>query len=613
MSYLRESLSVLSDASSNRRTLGERFAGVINVKDYGATGDGATDDTSSFDSALSAVATGGRLVVPEGTYVLGVWTIAKAVTVSVEPGASLKLKAGTDDHMIEITAADVTFLGHGLAVMDGNDANNTFSGSNGVMNIQADRCRVEGVTFDDCERCVYLKAADTCVIASCRFQSSALGLFAHGDCDDLRVQDCDFVGVVGSACKIHGHDGVTLTQTSERARVGGCLFDYSSVTLTGTTLAVELWGGASATDGCPDSLVVGCVVRGPANNGGNSFFAYSIDNSDRTIVSDCYAINDAGGSVNFGFEAAGSNDMTFDSCYGIDVDRGVSISQANSNRVRVSGCYIYRAATFGIQLLNSGEDCKIQDCYLEDCASNAINFNAAGSGGTVRGCRLRITSSGSNGMKISLGGSVDGVTIEGCWLKSENASHNATVTLGGKYCIITGNTFLSMGGSAALCSATNATQGSSVVSGNIFRDGGGRSIEFRSNGSGRNLVTDNIFHNMASPPRGQDNDIFLNVVANIGLTASTTQSQGEMQLHSRDVFVVAVVANADDVVTMPSAQGAPGMRKSCTIINRGANQLQIFPKSGEDIEGGATDASTTLAAGSAQTWTSISDTSWEKQ
>ena len=40
----------------------------INVKEYGATGDGSTDDTSAINSAISSLTTGGTLIFPKGTY-----------------------------------------------------------------------------------------------------------------------------------------------------------------------------------------------------------------------------------------------------------------------------------------------------------------------------------------------------------------------------------------------------------------------------------------------------------------------------------------------------------------------------------------------------------------
>lgn len=51
--------------STKLRTLGERFADVVNVKDFGAVGDGVTDDTDAFEKAG---ATGKRVFVPQGAY-----------------------------------------------------------------------------------------------------------------------------------------------------------------------------------------------------------------------------------------------------------------------------------------------------------------------------------------------------------------------------------------------------------------------------------------------------------------------------------------------------------------------------------------------------------------
>jgi hypothetical protein len=66
------------------------------------------------------------------------------------------------------------------------------------------------------------------------------------------------------------------------------------------------------------------------------------------------------------------------------------------------------------------------------------------------------------------------------------------------------------------------------------------------------------------------------------------------------------VANANDVVTLPSA-GA-GMR--IKIRNNGANTLQIFPASGDNINGTGVDASVTLAAGASVTYDTADSTNW---
>lgn len=89
------------------------------------------------------------------------------------------------------------------------------------------------------------------------------------------------------------------------------------------------------------------------------------------------------------------------------------------------------------------------------------------------------------------------------------------------------------------------------------------------------------------------------------LTASTTQTQGQQAL-VRTVNWVGTCANANDVVTLPAA--AAGLW--CVVINRGAQTLQVFPASGDKVEGGATNASTTIATAKIKAFFAVDGTDW---
>lgn len=90
-----------------------------------------------------------------------------------------------------------------------------------------------------------------------------------------------------------------------------------------------------------------------------------------------------------------------------------------------------------------------------------------------------------------------------------------------------------------------------------------------------------------------------------GITASTTQSQGQRVLLS-SINEISVVANVNDVVTMPEASQWRIVR----IINNGVNTLQIFPSSGDNL-GAGVNISITLISGSNATYIAYDNTNWE--
>ncbi len=90
-----------------------------------------------------------------------------------------------------------------------------------------------------------------------------------------------------------------------------------------------------------------------------------------------------------------------------------------------------------------------------------------------------------------------------------------------------------------------------------------------------------------------------------GITASTTQTQGERPLIS-SYNEVSVVANTNDTVTAPGVRA--GIR--LTIINNGGNTLQVFPAAGDDF-GAGVDTAITIAAGAIGIFLGRDSTNWD--
>ncbi len=88
-------------------------ATVFNVKDYGATGDGSTDDTSAINSAMSAVnSAGGVLYFPTGTYMVSstlTTPSSNVVITGTGTGTKIKLTSGwSGTSVFNLTNSNVT-------------------------------------------------------------------------------------------------------------------------------------------------------------------------------------------------------------------------------------------------------------------------------------------------------------------------------------------------------------------------------------------------------------------------------------------------------------------------------------------------------------------------
>ena len=114
---------------------------VFNVRDYGAVGDGLADCTAAIQEAIdSCTVRGGRVLVPEGTYLSGTLYLKDGVDLHLEKGATLLGKEDPEAYDSFIPRRDLSMYDSG-----GNsaNANNTsdrrwmkaFIQGNGIRNV----------------------------------------------------------------------------------------------------------------------------------------------------------------------------------------------------------------------------------------------------------------------------------------------------------------------------------------------------------------------------------------------------------------------------------------------------------------------------------------------
>ena len=151
--------------------------GCIDVRDFGALGDGQTDDTSAIQGAIQACPKGGRVRVPRGTYFVGPLVLKSHMTMELQTGAVLladpreerypvlpgEIRDAATGEMIQISswegnpfpcrqsfisahfAQDIAIVGQG--VIDGNAVNSTWW--NDVKTRKLGRPKL--VFFNQCE------------------------------------------------------------------------------------------------------------------------------------------------------------------------------------------------------------------------------------------------------------------------------------------------------------------------------------------------------------------------------------------------------------------------------------------------------------------------------
>jgi hypothetical protein len=172
------SATALATGSTTARTLANRFADVVNVKDFGAVGDGIADDTAAIQAALTAVPSGGSLFFPTGTYLgyLLIWrgdisilgsgsastkiklpNNCPSITVPWEPGGTItglpnvielgKCALGN----IATDYSNVTIKG---ITIDGNYTNNTAPTTDlfghGIIITKTSKCFIDDVIVQNC-------------------------------------------------------------------------------------------------------------------------------------------------------------------------------------------------------------------------------------------------------------------------------------------------------------------------------------------------------------------------------------------------------------------------------------------------------------------------------
>jgi len=254
----------------------------FSVHDFGAAGDGRTDDSNAFERATAAAqAAKGRLIIPgKGVYRIRNWIVrrgAGAIEISVPDRATLKLADTADaaDCLLLVQEDDCRIEG---GVWDGNASGLPPNGANLVVKAfsGASGTPLRRLIFSPHEvrngnsDLVLIMGAEDSHIIGGRFQNSAgnLVLFATGndanplvntDTVNCSIQRCEGdrrmngPGAQQGCFKFTQYGPSASTRRTVRCRIIDCIASMAEVKSdTGGNVPIEIWsrGDSSSIERC---------------------------------------------------------------------------------------------------------------------------------------------------------------------------------------------------------------------------------------------------------------------------------------------------------------------------------------------------------------------------
>jgi Pectate lyase superfamily protein len=309
-------------------------APVFNVKDYGAVGDGSTNDTSAIDAAITAAAassTAHTVYFPKGTYMHDTqWDITtNDLRLLGEPGAELKQRTIiANTSFLRINADRVRI--EGLTINANETTFPTFDGFALQAQPGADDLHVDNCRFVDFALWGFRSTGDTANIARLTFtdcvfvidSDNGCGIWLMEDHSDFEVSGCQFVctgstsglavtpNVTGKNC-VRGriaNNMFTLDTTDSESAAIGCIPNGGDIprdiTIIGNTIEVQGTAFGFMSLGMESSTVTGNMMV--CTGGTVGYGIEVVQDAKRMTIADNTI--DCGGVIGTGIIVNTSND-----------------------------------------------------------------------------------------------------------------------------------------------------------------------------------------------------------------------------------------------------------------------------------------------------------------
>jgi parallel beta-helix repeat protein len=441
------------------RPFTQKLAETISVKDFGAVGDGSTDDTAAIQAALTA-SVGKTLLMNNGTYIITNLTIPSNIKWVFDISAILKLKDNTDITSNHQTVSGSTVSNvaiYGLK-LDGNKANNPGAGANDWSGVQyATGLRFTNsteITIDGFE--IYNCTAQGLLLMSCA-RCSVLNGIAHDNATvgfetgwDGSVK-CTYLTVDGvtsydnSSLNNTGYDGFFIEHTQHSA-FSNLIAYYSS--------AVAYLGGGSGFK------VINCDYNSFSNLvcNNNQWQGFHLENSTYNTVSAIQACNNgfaAFAGAGYGIYVVGTS--LFNTLSGIisksNFIAGIGVTQYSASN-NVFNAPVVSSNPYGA-IIKASATSIVGGNFRDNTTSN-IEFQLDGANPAPTSCAIignNIYGVTSIGVSNQTASTIDGTVFDGNILNIASAYFGSYLN-----CYIDGNVFTEVGSGGSAPAFQNSWQ-----------------------------------------------------------------------------------------------------------------------------------------------------------
>jgi hypothetical protein len=328
---------VLSTGSTTARSLALRFSETVNVKDYGAVGNGVADDTAAVTAAVTAAA-GKRLYFPTGTYMISSIVCSSSILILGDGHTSvIKQLASTVAHMVTVSGTSTRVTVQNIT-FDGNTANQAANSTNRSLYLAStgtstapSSLEVSGCTFINGNYAdIYvftdsiLSTLDYLTVESCTFLGGSDGdNTANGDPRYISIVRPIIYRITGNTFNFKAaptgfgrvaiisfqtgvvtdwaHGTITnnvITYCGKHTDGGSgnlaaiSIYSYGECVIISNNVLISSWGGAISAKFDSEQLVIsGNTIRGiyslhgNPNTGGTISVDASVNTSTRGIIS----------------------------------------------------------------------------------------------------------------------------------------------------------------------------------------------------------------------------------------------------------------------------------------------------------------------------------------